>query len=74
MSEICPNCDEKIEYLEVSQQIEGTLGLPEDDIKEPFAPIVQWKPPEEQKEPLIYTCPVCLVEIEDDTLNLWGVK
>ena len=74
MSKKCPNCEEKIEYLEVSQQIEGTLGLQEDVIKEPFAPIVQWKPPEEQDEPLIYTCPVCLAEIEDETLEEWGLK
>ena len=73
MSKKCPNCDEKIEYLEVSKQIEGTQQLSDLDRKEPLYPI-QWKPPEEQKEPVIHTCPVCLAEIEDETLEEWGLK
>ncbi len=28
----------------------------------------------EQKEPVIHTFPVCLAEIEDETLEEWGLK
>lgn len=73
VKKICPNCDEAIEYLEASQQIEGTLGLPEQD-NEPLFPITQWKPPEEQCEEVVYTCPMCKVEIEEQTLKEWGVR
>lgn len=67
MSKKCPNCNEKIDHLQVSKQIEGSQQL-----SEPIQPI-QWKPPEEQKEPVIYTCHVCLAEIEDETLKEWGL-
>lgn len=73
MMKECPNCKEEIEYLEVSKQIEGTQQLSMLDKKEPLHPI-EWKPPEEQYEPLIYTCHKCLVEIDDKTLEEWGVK
>lgn len=80
----CPNCKKEITYLNVSKQIEGTQPLidPDNSInwlekyyrgKDPLYPI-QWKPPEEQYEPVIYTCPLCLVEIEDKTLNEWGLN
>ncbi len=71
MSKRCPNCNEKITYLQVSKQMEGSQRLPEEG--EQLHPI-EWKPPEEQKEPLIYTCPECLVEIEDETLKEWGLN
>ncbi len=71
MKRKCPNCNEKIEYLQVSKQIEGTQDLSCLDKKEPEHPIV-WN--EDQKEPLIYTCPECMVEIEDETLEEQKVK
>ncbi len=84
MTKKCPNCKGKIDYLQVSKQIEGTQPLSDPDNrinylevffrgKEPLYPI-QWKPPEEQKEPLVHTCPLCLVEIEDNTLVEWGLN
>lgn len=62
MSKKCPNCNEKIDHLQVSKQIEGSQQL-----SEPIQPI-QWKPPEEQKEPVIYTCPLCLAAYRE----LWN--
>jgi hypothetical protein len=64
MTKQCPYCEEKIEYLEVSKQIEGTQrvsGLQN----------IEWN--EEQKEPVIYSCPVCLAEIGDETIEKWGL-
>ncbi len=72
MSKECPHCKEKIEYLEVSKQIEGTRQLSDPEFIQIYP--IQWKPVEEQKEPLIYTCHVCLAEIEDETLEAWGLK
>lgn len=70
MSEKCPNCNEKIEYLKVSKQIEGIRCLPD---KQGVHDIV-WKPPDKQLEPVVCTCPICQVEIEDEVLEEWGVK
>ncbi len=70
MSKECPNCKKEIEYLEVSKQIEGSRYLPDKQ----GAHLIVWKMPEEQKEPEIYTCPECLAEIEDETLEEWGLK
>lgn len=70
MSKECPHCKKEIVYLEVSKQMEGIRYLPD----ALGAHDIVWKPEQEQYEPEIYTCPVCLVEIEDDTLEEWGVK
>lgn len=64
----CPHCGERIEYLEVSKQIEGSLLLSEPQSN------IEWRSPEEQTEPEIYTCPVCLVEIEEETLKEWDLR
>lgn len=66
----CPNCDEEIEELQVSRQIEGKQSLTLIDKMEPEHSI-EWN--EEQVEPYIYTCPMCHVDIEEQTLKEWGV-
>ncbi len=70
MSKKCPNCKENIEYLKVSKQIEGCRLFADAQ----GAHCIVWKMPEEQKEPEIYTCPVCQAEIEDEILEEWGMK
>lgn len=72
MKKKCPNCGKDISYLEVSKQIEGSVKLSDLDKLEPLYPI-EWKPPQEQEEPIIFTCPECLTEIEDETLEEWGL-
>lgn len=67
-SKKCPHCGEEIEYLKVSKQIEGKLLL----CFEPQYPL-EWKPPEDQLEPEVYTCPACQSEIESETLEDWGI-
>lgn len=68
----CPNCDETIDHLNVSKQIEGILELPEKP-NQPLFALIQWGSLDEQHEPIIYTCPLCSVEIEDETLKKWGI-
>lgn len=70
MSKECPNCKEKIEYLKVSKQIEGCRYLPDAQGKHDIV----WKMPDKQLEPEIYTCPECNTEIEDKTMEEWGMK
>lgn len=65
MSKKCPNCEEDIEYLNVSKQLEGRQFL--DGLQD-----IEWN--EEQKEPVVYTCPACQAEIEDETLEEWGLR
>lgn len=73
MTKKCPHCKKRITFLKVSKQIEGTVTLSDLGKKEPLYPI-QWRPPEEQYEPEIFTCPVCQVEIDDEILIEWGLK
>lgn len=68
MSKECPKCKEKIDFLKVEKQIEGKLLL----FVEPQYPI-EWKPPEDQLKPEIYTCPACQAEIESEVLEDWGI-
>lgn len=68
--ERCPNCNAELTYLEVSKQMEGSRYLPDAQ----GAHGIVWKPEQEQYEEEIYTCPECLSEIEDKTLEEWGFK
>lgn len=65
MPKECPTCHKEITYLEVSKQMEGTRKL--DGLQE-----IEWN--SDQKEPLVHTCPECLSEIPDETLEDWGLS
>lgn len=67
MNKKCPNCKAEINQLLVSKQIEGTISLNE-------PPYIEWKPLKEQLEPIVYSCPECLANITDATLNEWGLE
>lgn len=59
----CPTCNKEIPYLKVSRQIEGTQKL--DGLQE-----IEWN---SGQEPIVHTCPVCNIEIPDETLEDWGL-
>lgn len=59
----CPNCGEELDQLNLSKQIEGTYHFGRED---PW----EW---DGQGEPIVYTCPLCHTEIDDETLKDWDV-
>ena len=75
MKRKCPYCGKEISWLEVSKQIEGSVELPDAILQDTRAEnLVKWKPPEDQVEPVIYSCPECLNVIDNDkVLREWGL-